>query len=175
MSLTYLISSRTSRCRSRSSRRPRRAHLVALLDAAEVGLLEDVGIGQHLVVVELDEERDLVGILAGDRTPARRSCSRRRCSRPRSRASRCSRGRSTRVGGKARAGGVLDALVDRKDAHEPGPGEAPVFRMRLEVAQDRRLAIRLAEDAIDKVRPGQVELAPSPATPPASRHRTLSA
>ena len=46
-------------------------------------------------MVELQQERDLVRVLARARRRARRASRRRRCSRLRSRASRCSRGRST--------------------------------------------------------------------------------
>ena len=53
-----------------------------------------VRIGEELVVVELDDERDLVRVLAGHRARARRALRRPRCSRLRSPASRCSRDRS---------------------------------------------------------------------------------
>ena len=45
----------------------RRAHVVGCFDRAEQNLVELVGVGEQLVVVDLHEERDLVGVLAGDR------------------------------------------------------------------------------------------------------------
>jgi hypothetical protein len=43
------------------------AHVEGLLHRGELDLIELVRVGQKLVVVELDQERDLVGVLAGAR------------------------------------------------------------------------------------------------------------
>ena len=45
----------------------RGAHVMGFLHRAEEHLVELVGVGQQLVVVDLDKEGDLVGVLAGDR------------------------------------------------------------------------------------------------------------
>ena len=43
------------------------AHVVRLLDGAEENLIGFVGIGEEFVVIELHEEGNFVGVLAGDR------------------------------------------------------------------------------------------------------------
>jgi hypothetical protein len=42
------------------------AHVEALLDVSVERLVAGVGIGEQFVVIELDEEGNLVGVLAGD-------------------------------------------------------------------------------------------------------------
>jgi hypothetical protein len=52
---------------------------------------------------------------------------------------------------------VLDALVDREDAHVAGAAEATVGEQRLEVAQRLRVAVGAAVHAVDEVRTRQVQ------------------
>ena len=42
------------------------SHFQALLDLSEIDLVESVGVAQQLIVVEFDDERDFVGVAAGD-------------------------------------------------------------------------------------------------------------
>ena len=72
-----------------------RAEVARLLDRAEHDLVELVRVGQQLVVVDLHDERDVVGVAPRRTARARRRWWRPRCSRPRWPARRCSPGRST--------------------------------------------------------------------------------
>ena len=62
------------------------------------------------------------------------------------------------VRGEARAARVLDALVDRKDAHVAGAAQAAVAVQLLQVAQHLRVAVGLDEDALDEVGPRQMQV-----------------
>ena len=62
-----------------------------------------------------------------------------------------------RVRGKAGAGGMFDALVHRQDGEVARAAEAPGIKQLLQTAQDLGIAIRGNEDAIHKVRAGQVQ------------------
>ena len=140
----------------------RRAHrdcadVPGLLDSAEHDLVELVRVGQQLVVVELDDERNSVRPV------------------PRERAEHAERRRHRvaptfdselhdlpgvevlRVGSERRARRVLDALVDREDRDVPGAGQAAVLVDRRQVAQDAVRAVGAGPDAIDEVRPRQVQ------------------
>ena len=63
-----------------------------------------------------------------------------------------------RVRREARGARVLDALVDRQDRDVAGAGQAPAVEQPLEVAQDVGRAIGVDEDAVDEVRPRQVQV-----------------
>ena len=77
-----------------------RAEVVGLLDRAEHDLVELVRVRQQLVVVELHDERDAVGVARGTPRRARRRSWPPRCSRPRWPARRCCPGRSTSGSGR---------------------------------------------------------------------------
>ena len=137
--------------------RRHRPHVHRLLHAGEHYLVELVGVGEELVVVDLHDEGDL-GRVA-----------------PRHRAEHPQRGRhrvapaldrephdrlgveDRRVLGEGRAGRVLDALVHGQDRDVSGARQAAVGQDLLEVAQDRDRAVRDAVDAVHEVGPGQVQ------------------
>ena len=134
-----------------------RPHLPGALGAREWNLVELVGVGQQLVVVELDDERDPV------RVPARHGAEN---------AERRGDGVAAtldrelddllgveirRVWSEAGAGAVLDPLVDRQDAHIAGSGEATVLEQPPQVANRRRASVAVEQHAFDEVRAGQMQ------------------
>src|SRR5690606_2586729 len=54
-------------------------------------------------------------------------------------------------------GRVLDALVDGQDRDVTRPGQPAVIEQLLEAAQHGGRAVREGEDAVDEVRPWQVQ------------------
>ncbi len=62
-----------------------------------------------------------------------------------------------RVRRKRRTGGVLDALVDRKNGHVPGAGEPAMIQQRLQAGQHGRWAIRHTINTLDVVGPGEMQ------------------
>src|SRR5262245_22516691 len=52
---------------------------------------------------------------------------------------------------------MLDALVDWQDRNIAGPGEPPCVEKRLQVAQHRRVAIRVDPDTVDEIGAGQMQ------------------
>jgi hypothetical protein len=131
---------------------------VRALHGAEHDLVVPVGIGQQLVVVELDDEGEAVRVLARHRAE---------------RADRRGDGVAAaldreadevvgvevhRVGREARRARVLDPLVDRQDADVARTRQATAVTQPLEVAQHVRRAVGVEHDAVDEVRPGEVQL-----------------
>src|SRR4029077_7702240 len=118
-----------------------------------------VGICEQLVVVELADERDAMRVFARDRA----EYAERRDHRVAAALDRelydLLAVEVDRVGRKRRAGGVLDALVDRKDRKVAGAGEAAMIEEGLQVAQSLDGAVAVLPDAAHEVRAGQVELA----------------
>ena len=133
------------------------AHVEGLLDAREPDLIEAVRIGDELVVIELEDERNLVRVL------------------PRAHAEHAERGghrvapafeaklddvlgiEIERVRRKRRARGMLDALVHRQDRHVAGAGQPPVIEQRLQFRHHLNRAIRLEVNPLDEIRTGQVQ------------------
>ncbi len=133
------------------------AHVLRLLDRSEEDLVELVRVGQELVVVELEQERDPVCVLARD---AAEDAERRgdgvaaALHRELDDVLGVEEERVLRERG---ARGVLDALVDGQDRDVAGASEAAVVDERLQRAQDGRRAVRAAVDLIDPLGTGQVE------------------
>ena len=119
-----------------------RAEVDGLADGGEGHLVAPVRVGEQLVVVELDDERDLVGIATGDDAEdaerrgegAAVGCERQ--------LGEVLRVEVRRVLREARRGRMLDALVDGQDREVAGAAEAAVVEHLLQVAQDRRQAGR---------------------------------
>ena len=135
----------------------RGAELPGLVDGAEHDLAEVVRIGQQLVVVQLHDEGDPVGVLPAH-APQHPEGGRHRV------ASALDREfddllavEVDRVLREARAGGVFDALVDRKDRHVPGAAEPTVVVDRLDVPHHLRVPIARRPDPVDEVGAGQVQ------------------
>ena len=111
------------------------AQVVGLLDRAEHHLVELVRVGEQLVVVELDDERDAVRVAArhhaehterrGNGVAAAGDCQ----------LDDVLRVEVARVGSERRGSGVLDALIDGKNRHVAAAAEAPARQQRLQVAQ----------------------------------------
>ena len=135
----------------------RAPHVAGLLDRGEHDLVELVRVGQELVVVDLEEERDLVRVLPRDGPED---------------AERRGDGVAPPFDGglhdplrveadgvlrEARAGRVLDPLVDRQDREVPGPTETPVVDELLEAPQDGDGAVGHRPDPVDDVGPREVE------------------
>ena len=129
----------------------------ACFDAGEQDLVVRVRIGQELVVVELQDEGNLVGVLARhDAQHAER--------RGDGVAAALDRQLHDvlgievhRVGRERRAGRVLDALVDGQDRDVAGAAQAAVIEQRL---QARSTRVGRSDDrwsAVDEVGPRQVE------------------
>ena len=132
-------------------------HVIGLLDGAEEDLLMLVGVGEELVMVDLHQERDLVGVL------------------PRHAPQDAVGGghgvaaaldgelhdvlgiEVDRVGREAGSGRVLDALIDREDREVAGVGEAARSVQTLEVGQHAGIAVAADVDAVDEIRSGKVE------------------
>ena len=139
----------------------RRAHVERLLDAGEADLIERVRIREELVVIELEDERNLVRVLPRDRSE---HAERRRdgVAAAFDRELHDVLGIEVRrVRRERRAGRMLDALIDRQDRHVAGAGQPAVIEQRLQAAEHARRSIRDAIDALDEVGPGQVQASPS--------------
>ena len=128
-----------------------RAHVRRLLDAPEQDLVELVRVGEELVVVDLHDERDLVGVLA-----------RHRAQHAEGRGDRVAAALDgqlhdvlgVEVGGVLRERGarrVLDALVHGQDRDVAGAGQAAVSRQLLEAAQHRHRAVGDRVHAVHEV------------------------
>ncbi len=63
-----------------------------------------------------------------------------------------------RVGGEGGPGGVLDALVHRQDGDIAGARQAPMVENALQIAQQRRVAVAVADHPVDIIGSRQVEL-----------------
>src|SRR5262249_40251366 len=53
---------------------------------------------------------------------------------------------------EAGAGGMFDALIDRKNGDVACTGEAAGVEQTVEIRKDPRIAVRRSEDAVDKIR-----------------------
>ena len=123
-----------------------RAHVERLPDAREPDLIEGVRVGEELVVVQLQQERDLVRVLRRATVPSTPSVD-ATALQPPSIASftMFSGSKLRRVGRERRARRVLDALIDRKDRHVAGTREPAVVDERLQTRQHAYRAIRRRE------------------------------
>ena len=137
-----------------------RAHLPRLPHLTEHDLVVGVRVAQELVVVELDDERDAVRVLA-------RAGAEHAERRGHGVAAALDRELDDALGievvgvlRERRAGGVLDALVDGQDRDVARAVEATVREQALQRAQDRRRAVAVLDDAVDEVGAGQVEAVP---------------
>ncbi len=134
-----------------------RAHLARLLDLREGDLVVGVRVAEELVVVELDDERDAVRVLAraGPEHAERRGDGV---------AAALDRELDDALGvevvgilGERRARRVLDALVDGEDRDVARIAQATVREDALQRSQHGRRAIRVLDHPLDEVGAGQVE------------------
>ena len=135
-----------------------RAHVPRLLDLREHDLVVAVRIRDELVVIQLHHERNLVRVLA--RADAERAERRGDAVAPAfdGELDDVFGVEILRRGREAGAGGVLDALVDRKNRDVAGAGEAAGVQDRLEVAQHLRRTVGIGQHAGHEIGPGEVQL-----------------
>jgi hypothetical protein len=108
-------------------------------------------------VVELHDEGDLVGVLARDAAEHAERRGDAVAAALDGQPDDVLRVEEIRVGREGGAGGMLDALVHRQQRKVAAAGQAAVVEQRGEVAQHRRLAVGLGDDAVDEIRTGQMQ------------------
>ena len=134
-----------------------RAELERLIDRGEEGLVVAERVGQRLVVVELDDERQL-----------RRPAARHRAEHPEGRGEGVAAALvgepaqvlRVEVGGVRRERGgarVLDPLVDRQDREVAGAGEAAARERPVQRTEHVHRTVRRHQHPVDEVRPGEVQ------------------
>jgi hypothetical protein len=106
-------------------------------------MVAPTAIAQGLVVVELDHERDLVGVLASHRADHAEGGEHTVASALDGQLDDIFGIEVQWVGRKGRAGRVLDALVYRQEGHVASAGQAAGVEQRLHIAQNDRRAIRV--------------------------------
>ncbi len=117
-----------------------------------------VRVGEQLVVVDLADEGNLVRVLPRDRAEDAERRGHRVAVALDRQLDDLGPVEVDGVGGKRRAGGVLDALVDRQDREVAGARQAAVVEERLQAAEDPGRPVAILPDPIDEVRPRQVQL-----------------
>src|SRR4029078_436660 len=105
-----VIGTEIDRCADRG-----RTHFVGLLDRAKEDLLEAVWIRQQLIMVDLDQKRDLVRILACHYAKDSKRGSNRIAAAFDGKFDNVFRVEVIRVLRKARPAGMLDTLIDRQN------------------------------------------------------------
>ncbi len=137
-----------------------RPEVECLVHRAEQPLVVRVRVAQHLVVVDLDDEGDLVRIFPRDGAEnAQRGGDRIAAALDRQ-LHDVPRVEVDRVGREGRAGRVFDPLIDGQDRHVSGACESAVIEDRLQVPQNAGGPVRGGEHVVDERRPGQVQRLP---------------
>ena len=114
-------------------------------------------IGQEFVVIEFYEERNFVGVLAGDGAEDAEGGSDGVAATFHGELNDIFAVEVVGIFGEAGAGGVLDALVDGKDRQIAGAGEAAGVEHAMKVGEDARIAVGWSENAVDEIRTGKVQ------------------
>src|SRR6202011_2733876 len=135
-----------------------RPELPGFFYGPEANLIVFIGIREQLVVIDLADEGDLVGVLARDRTEHAERRRHRVAAALDRQLDDLLAVEVRRVRGEGRPGRVLDALVDRQDREIARARETAVVEERLQAAQHTRRTIAGREDPRDEVRPREVEL-----------------
>ena len=129
----------------------RRTHVIGLLDGAEHDFASNVRIGQELVMVDLHQEGNVVGVFAGNGTKNAK------CGGDGIAASLDGEFHDVlgievdRILCKAGSGGVFDTLVNRKDGKVACIGQASGAVHALKVGQDAGIPITANMDAVHEV------------------------
>ncbi|MNL26074.1 hypothetical protein D3C87_1475830 [compost metagenome] len=108
-------------------------------------------------MVDLDHERDLVGVLAGDRGEHAVGRGDRVAAALDGELHDVLGVEVDGVGRERGAGAVLDALVNRQDGDVAGPAQTPGVEDALEVVEHGQRPVRGDEDPIQEVGAGQVQ------------------
>lgn len=135
-----------------------RTHVPGLFNLGEHDLIGFIGVGQEFVVVDLDHEGNLVGVLAADDAEDAEGGTDGVASAFDGELDNVFGVEVGRVFGEGGSGGVLDALVDGEDAEVAGSGEATVVIHRFERTEGLVVPVGSGHDAIYKVTAGEVEL-----------------
>ena len=134
-----------------------RAHVLGLLDGAEHDLVELVGQREQLVVVDLHDEGNAVGVAARAHAEHTEGAGHGVAAAFDGQLHDVLRIEVVGVLGEAGPGAVLDALIDREDAHVAGAAEAPVVEDALKRADHAGGAVAVEEDALGEVGAGEGE------------------
>ena len=97
-----------------------RAHVIGFLHGAEENLVDLVGEGEQFVVIDLDDEGNFVGVLAGDGAEDAERGGDRVAFAFDGELDDIFTVEIVGILGEARAGGVLDALIDGEDREVAG-------------------------------------------------------
>ena len=114
----------------------------ACLHGAEEDLVELVGIGEQLVVVELHEEGNLVRVFARDGAEHAEGGGDGVAAAFDGEFDDVFGIEIVGILGEAGAGGVFDALIDGQDGEVAGAGEAPVTEHALKIGEHAGIAVR---------------------------------
>ena len=133
------------------------AHVVGFLNGAKENLVGFIGIGEQLVVVEFYDERNFVGVLAGDGAQHAEGGGHG--------VAVAFHGELDDIFGveiigifrKAGTSGMLDALIHRKNGQVAGVGQASAAEHALQVGDHANTAIGNGPDAINEVGSGEMQ------------------
>ena len=134
-----------------------RAHLEGLPDAREPDLIEGVRVRKELVVIDLEQERNPVRVLPGDRTEHAQGRGHAVAATLDRQLHDVFRIEVHRIGRERSARGMLDALIDRENGHVSRSTEPSMAEQRLQAGQHARRSIGLRKDALDGIGTRQVE------------------
>src|SRR5208283_3018912 len=133
------------------------AHVIGFLNSSEQDLVELVWISEQFIVIDLHDERNFVGIFAGDGAKH---------------AKRGSHGVATAFDGQfdnvfaikivgvfreAGAAGMLDALIDGEDRHIARAGKTAGEEHPVEIVQHAKIAVGCRVHTIDEVGAGNMQ------------------
>ena len=135
------------------------AHVPGIAHGAEHHLVIGVGVGEQLVVVELDDERYLVCISACHGAQHAEGRSHGVTAALDGQPDDILRVEIGRVRGERRPGGVFDALIYGQDRDIARTGQAPVGEDPLQAAERPDVTVGFDPDLVDRIGCGQVKLA----------------
>src|SRR5437867_6917625 len=130
---------------------PGTALFIRLIDRPEDYLIVSVWVREKLIVIELENEWDLVGVFARDRSEHAEGCSNGVAPSFDRESHDVLRIEVLGVRCERSAGRVLDALIDGQDRQVAGTREPPVVEHGSEVAQNLRPAIGRHHHTVYKV------------------------
>ena len=119
-----------------------RAHVVGLLHGAEENLIGLVREGQQLIVIDLYDERDFVGVLARDGAEHPEGGSHGVAAAFDGQLDDVPAIKIIGILGEACSAGVLNALVDRQNREITCTAEPAVTKHALQICQHAKIAVR---------------------------------
>jgi hypothetical protein len=137
-----------------------RCPLERLLHRGEHDLIEGVGVGQQLVVVRLDDERDPVGVPARHHPEHAHGGGDGVTTALDGQFAQVRRVEVGRIRGERRGGRVLHPLVHRQDRQIPGTGQPAGVEDVLQVAQHGRAPVTAREYPVHETGSRQVQPVP---------------